>query len=97
MQGAGPLRGCSPGTGCEQLRDQTNGDVRAGTVIEVCGECSVARPYYLPAQRRVGRPERLAAEFVAGVVEARDAAPDVAAARTRCPGSKASPSASTVR
>jgi hypothetical protein len=50
----------------------------AGTVIEIGGECGVAPPCYLPAQRRVGCLERVAVEFGAGVVEARDAAPDVA-------------------
>src|SRR6266581_226807 len=71
--------GCSPGIGtvssCGTRPTATSG---AGTVIEIGGECGVAPPCYLPAQRRVGRPERVAVEVGAGMVEARDATPDVA-------------------
>src|SRR6266704_4811895 len=81
-QGARRLPGCSPGIGtvssCGTRPTATSG---TGTVIEIGGECGVAPPCYLPAQRRVGRPERVAVEFGAGMVEARDATPDVARLR----------------
>src|SRR5580692_9550874 len=50
----------------------------AGAVVEVGGEGGVAASSHLPAQRRVGGEQRVAVQFGAGVVEAGDAAPDVA-------------------
>jgi hypothetical protein len=51
--------------GCEQLRDQTNGDVRAGTVIEFCGEWAWHHP--TTCQRSAGSADRSASPRLEGV------------------------------
>src|SRR5262245_19557910 len=49
----------------------------AGAVVEVGGEGGVAPSPDLPAQRRIGGSQRVAVQLGAGMVKARNAAPDI--------------------
>src|SRR5260370_20465250 len=62
---------------CLDHRSARTTPSQAGTIVEVNGEGGMAPSSHLPAQHRVGRSQRIAVKLGAGVVEARDAAPDV--------------------